>query len=259
MHSQRQTDPTPPNPADFRHSVDDAEVAQFSRIADEWWDATGKFKPLHEINPLRIGYIRELAVRHFRHDETAKAPLAGLRLLDIGCGGGLIAEPMARLGAAVVGADASEKNIAVAGLHANASGLSIDYRTTTAEALAAAGERFDVVLALEIVEHVTDPVAFIASCAALLNPGGLLIMSTLNRTRKSFLMAIVGAEYVLRLLPRGTHQWHKFVTPDEMQHAMEQAGLRVVDRRGMVLNPLRWQWKLSATDMDVNYLMAAAR
>ena len=240
-------------------SIDPAEVEQFSRIAETWWDEKGPFKPLHQINPVRIGYIREQALTHWQRDPKSLKALEGLRLLDIGCGGGLIAEPMRRMGAEVVGVDASEKNIKTAQLHAQQSGLTIDYRATTAEALVAQGEAFDIVLALEVVEHVADPAAFIASCAALVKPGGLLVMTTLNRTAKSYAMAIIGAEYVLRIMPRGTHQWKKFIRPSEMARAMERAGLSIQDMQGMVLNPLRWEWKLSATDLDVNYLMVAKK
>ncbi len=261
-------------------SVDPDEVAQFSRLAAQWWDPTGKFKPLHEINPLRIGYIKDHMCRHFIRDKAALRPFEGLTLVDIGCGGGLICEPMARLGAAVTGIDASQKNIGVAKTHAEQSGLAIDYRVETAEGLAATfaesgpregprpGENapaghddngFDTVLALEIIEHVTDPQAFITSCAALVKPGGLLVMTTINRTVKSLLMAKIGAEYVLRLLPRGTHQWQKFVRPSEMVDGVHANGMELVELRGMVLNPMKWQWYLSETDLDVNYLMVACK
>jgi 2-polyprenyl-6-hydroxyphenyl methylase/3-demethylubiquinone-9 3-methyltransferase len=236
--------------------VNPDEVEQFSRIAEEWWDPHGKFKPLHQINPARLGYLREQICRHFKHDTQAVKALSGLRLLDIGCGGGLICEPMARMGAAVTGIDASEKNIKTACVHAQQSGLNIDYRAATAESMQ---EQFDVVLALEIIEHVEGPEEFIRCCAALVKPGGLLIMSTLNRTAKSFAMAIVGAEYVLRLLPRGTHQWKKFIRPDEMSAAMSAAGLDIRDTSGLVLNPLRMQWQMHDSDTDVNYLMTAVK
>lgn len=250
MNAQTQTQPA-------YSSIDPKEVEQFSRIAGEWWDEKGKFKPLHDINPVRIGFIRDHALRHWQRDAKHLKALDGLRVLDIGCGGGLISEPMRRMGAQVVGADASERNIKTASLHAQQSGLEIDYRCTTAEALAEAGEQFDIVLALEIIEHVTDPAAFTASCAQLVAPGGLLIMSTLNRTAKSYAMAIVGAEYVLRLLPRGTHQWRKFIRPSEMARYLRQSRLDVADMQGMVLNPLKRVWKLSPDDLDVNYLMVA--
>lgn len=240
-------------------SIDPEEVAQFSRIAEEWWDPKGKFKPLHEINPLRISYIKSQCEDHFRSENQSLIPLGGLTLLDIGCGGGLICEPMARLGAEVTGIDASEKNIQTAALHADQSALTIAYQSCTAEHLVANGKQYDIVLALEIVEHVTDAQAFINACAALVKPGGLLVMSTINRTAKSLLMAKIGAEYVLRLLPRGTHDWRKFVRPDEMSRAMLASGLQIHDQRGIVLNPLLCQWKLTERDLDVNYLMTASK
>jgi 2-polyprenyl-6-hydroxyphenyl methylase/3-demethylubiquinone-9 3-methyltransferase len=192
-------------------TVDPAEIARFSAIADEWWDPNGKFKPLHRFTPTRLEYIRGRIAGHFGRDALAPKPLAGLRLLDIGCGGGLLCEPMARLGASVVGADAAERNVKTAAVHAERQGLAIDYRHTTAEALAEAGELFDVVLNMEVVEHVADVAAFMGACARLVRPGGLMVVATLNRTAKAFALAIVGAEYVLGWLPRGTHTWSKFV------------------------------------------------
>lgn len=242
-----------------RSSIDDAEVAKFQAMAAEWWDPAGKFKPLHMLNPVRLDYIATQVAAELGRDRKGLRPFEGLRLLDIGCGGGLVAEPMARLGAGVTGADAAEGNIAVARIHAAQSGLDIDYRATTAEALLADGERFDVVLALEIVEHVADPADFIATCARLLRPGGLLIASTLNRTPQSFAAAILGAEWVMRWLPRGTHDWRRFIRPDELAAMFEGAGLGVVDRAGMVFSPLAWGWSLSARDLSVNYLMTAVR
>lgn len=236
-------------------SIDPDEVEQFSRIAEEWWDESGKFKPLHDINPTRIGYIKQHICEHFGKDVDSIRPFSGLKLLDIGCGGGLICEPMTRLGADVSGVDASEKNIKTAALHAEQSGLEIDYRASTAESLVENKEQFDVVLALEIIEHVVDPDAFIASCSNLVKPDGVLIMSTINRTAKSYAMAIIGAEYILRLMPRGTHDWKKFVKPSEMRRAMESSGLEIVNTSGMVMNPLKWEWRISDTDIDVNYLM----
>lgn len=242
-----------------RSSIDDAEVAKFQAMAAEWWDPAGKFKPLHMLNPVRLDYIATQVAAELGRDRKGLRPFEGLRLLDIGCGGGLVAEPMARLGAGVTGADAAEGNIAVARIHAAQSGLDIDYRATTAEALLADGERFDVVLALEIVEHVADPADFIATCARLLRPGGLLIASTLNRTPQSFAAAILGAEWVMRWLPRGTHDWRRFIRPDELAAMFEGAGLGVVDSAGMVFSPLAWGWSLSARDLSVNYLMTAVR
>lgn len=240
-------------------TVDPAEVAKFEAMAAEWWDVNGKFKPLHMLNPCRLDYICAQIAGQFDRDLKADRPFAGLRLLDIGCGGGLLSEPMARLGAEVVGADAAERNIPVARLHAEQSGLVIDYRHTTAEALAEAGERFDVVLNMEVVEHVADPLAYLTACHDLLKPGGLMVCSTLNRNPKSWLMAIVGAEHVMRWLPVGTHEWSKFITPDELYDLLRRAGLDPVDRRGMVFNPLSWQWSLSARDLSVNYATTSLR
>jgi 2-polyprenyl-6-hydroxyphenyl methylase/3-demethylubiquinone-9 3-methyltransferase len=228
-------------------------------MAGEWWDPKGKFRPLHQINPLRLAFIRDEVCRRFGRNSKTTRVLAGLRVLDIGCGGGLLSEPLARLGGGVIGADASATNIEIAKLHAEESGLDIDYRTTTAEALAEAKETFDVILALEIVEHVPDMPAFIAICAGMLRPGGLMVVSTINRTAKAFALAIVGAEYVLRWLPRGTHQWNKFVTPDELRRALTASALAPGHIAGMVFDPLRGQWKLSETDAGVNYLIAADR
>ena len=240
-------------------SIDAAEVAKFEAMAAEWWDPKGKFKPLHMLNPVRLDYIAGQIAAEFARDRRSLRPFEGLRLLDIGCGGGLVSEPMARLGADVTGADAAEGNIRIARLHAEQSGLGIDYRATTAEALLEAGERFDVVLALEIVEHVADPQAFVTTCARLLRPGGLLVASTLNRTPQSFAAAIVGAEWVMRWLPRGTHDWRRFIRPDDLAGMFAAAGLRVVDRAGMVFNPVTFGWSLSPRDLSVNYLMAGVR
>ncbi|TBN39841.1 bifunctional 2-polyprenyl-6-hydroxyphenol methylase/3-demethylubiquinol 3-O-methyltransferase UbiG [Paracoccus subflavus] len=240
-------------------SIDPAEIAKFEAMAAEWWDPRGKFRPLHLMNPLRLDYIADQIAAEFGRDRRSLRPFEGLRVLDIGCGGGLVAEPMARLGAGVVGADAAEANIAVARLHAEQQGLSIDYRATTAEAMAAEGERFDAVLALEIVEHVADPTAFVATCRNLVRPGGLVILSTLNRTAKSFAAAIVGAEWILRWLPRGTHDWNRFITPAELAAMAAAAGLTVEDRRGMVFNPLTFGWSLSGRDLAVNYILTARR
>src|SRR5215831_11443304 len=239
-------------------TIDAAEVARFAALADTWWDPAGKMGMLHKLNPVRIGFIKEAACRRFGRDPKRVDSLAGLRFLDIGCGGGILSEPIARLGAAVVGADPAEANVEAARVHASREGLAIDYRSTTAEALADLGERFDVVLAMEVVEHVADLNLFVARCAEMVKPGGLMVAATLNRTIKSFALAIVGAEYVLRWLPRGTHQWDKFVTPNELEIAMVQAGLQVSDETGVIYNPLADRWQLSS-DMDVNYMLTAEK
>jgi 2-polyprenyl-6-hydroxyphenyl methylase/3-demethylubiquinone-9 3-methyltransferase len=239
-------------------TVDEAEVTRFSALAAQWWDPRGNMAVLHKFNPVRLGFIKEAACRHFGRDDKRLDALAGLRVLDIGCGGGILSEPLARLGAAVVGADPSQANIAAAQLHAADAGVSVDYRATTAEALADEGERFDLVLAMEVVEHVADLDLFIRRCTEMVRPGGLMITATLNRTLKSFALAIVGAEYVLRWLPRGTHQWEKFVTPDELEAALERHGLAVVDETGVIYDLLADRWRLSA-DMDVNYMVVAER
>ena len=240
-------------------TIDPAEIAKFEAMADAWWDPSGKFKPLHMLNPCRLDYITAQIAAEFGRDLKSERPFAGLRLLDIGCGGGLLSEPMARLGADVVGADAAERNIPVARIHAERSGLEIDYRHTSAEALAEAGEVFDVVLNMEVVEHVADPRAYLDACGALLKPGGLMICSTINRNPKSFAIAIVGAEYVIRWLPKGTHEWSKFITPDELYGFLEAAGLRPVDRKGFVFNPVSWSWSLSDRDLSVNYVTASTK
>lgn len=239
------------------NTVDPDEIERFSRIASQWWDANGKFKPLHVINPLRIGYIRDHVMATFGIAAAATSPLKGLSLLDIGCGGGLICEPMARLGATVTGIDASEKNIKVATLHAQQNGLDIDYRATSAEALVETGARYDVVLALEIIEHVADIPAFVEACCKLLKPNGLMVWSTINRTPKSYALAIIGAEYVLRWLPRGTHTWSKFVKPSELHEQLRNNGFSVSDMTGMTMNPLNFKWKLTKNDLSVNYLLVA--
>jgi len=240
-------------------TIDPAEVAKFEAMAAEWWDPNGKFKPLHMLNPCRLDYITSQIAAEFDRDLGIDSPFAGLRILDIGCGGGLLSEPMARLGADVVGADAAERNIPVAQVHAEQSGLTIDYRHTSAEALAAAGEQFDVVLNMEVVEHVADPQAYLTACQQLLRPGGLHICSTINRNDKSYAMAIVGAEYVMRWLPKGTHEWKKFITPDELYALLEAAGVSPVDRKGFIFNPITWQWSLSAKDLSVNYVTASVK
>ena len=240
-------------------TIDPAEVAKFEAMAAEWWNPNGKFKPLHMLNPCRLDYITAQIAAEFDRDLTMPNPFKGVRLLDIGCGGGLLSEPMARLGAVVVGADAAPRNIPVAQLHADAAGLTIDYRHTTAEDLAAAGEQFDVILNMEVVEHVADPLAYLTACQMLLKPGGLMVCSTLNRNPKSFVMAIIGAEWVMRWLPKGTHDWAKFITPDELYDLLRRAGLNPVDRKGMVFNPVAWSWSLSARDLSCNYVTSSLK
>jgi 2-polyprenyl-6-hydroxyphenyl methylase/3-demethylubiquinone-9 3-methyltransferase len=239
-------------------SVDPAEVAKFSRMAAEWWDPTGKFKPLHKINPVRLGYIRDHAFRHYNLDDRSRTPLDGLSLLDIGCGGGLLCEPLARLGAKVTGIDVSDTNIKIAALHAREQGVAIDYRSVAVEEMAKKRTRFDIVLNMEVVEHVADVEGFVGASAKLVKPGGLMFMATLNRTLKSFALAIVGAEYILGWLPKGTHKWEKFLTPQELSAHIEDAGLAVVDRAGVVYSPLADNWRLSG-DLDVNYMLLAAK
>ena len=240
-------------------TVDPSEIAKFEAMAAEWWDPNGKFKPLHMLNPCRLDYITRQIAGEFERDLTSDAPFAGLRILDIGCGGGLLSEPMARLGADVVGADAAEGNLPVARIHAEQSGLEIDYRHTTAEALAEAGEAFDVILNMEVVEHVADPLSYLTAPQLLLKSGGLQLCSTINRNPKSYAMAIVGAEVVMRWLPRGTHEWSKFITPDELFDLLSQAGLTPVDRKGFVFNPLLWSWSISDRDLSVNYVTASTK
>ncbi len=240
-------------------TVDATEVARFSRLAGQWWDPHGKMAVLHRFNPVRLAYIRDAACRRFDRDARKLGCLAGLRILDIGCGGGILCEPLTRLGAAVVGVDPAPANIAAARLHAGDSGLAIDYRTDTAEVLADAGERFDVVLAMEVVEHVADVSLFVRRCAEMVKPGGgLMIAATINRTLKSFALAIVGAEYVLRWLPRGTHRWDRFVTPNELEIAMTAGGLRLCGETGVIYHPLADRWQLSS-DTDVNYMLTAEK
>ena len=241
-----------------KSTVDPAEVERFSALAAEWWDPLGKMAPLHKFNPVRLGYIRDQAAARFGRDPKRLDSMKGLAILDIGCGGGLLCEPLARLGASMTGIDPSDTNIAAAREHAAQSELAIDYRCTTAEELAETGATFDLVLAMEVVEHVADVNLFVQSCGALVKPQGLMIAATLNRTLKSFALAIVGAEYILRWLPIGSHRWDKFVTPNELEIAMEQSGLRVTHEQGVIYNILADRWQLS-TDTDVNYMLVAER
>jgi 2-polyprenyl-6-hydroxyphenyl methylase/3-demethylubiquinone-9 3-methyltransferase len=246
-----------------RHSaepstVDPGEIARFAAMAANWWDPQGACRPLHRLNPARLGFIRDKLAGHFSRDVTVREPFAGLSLIDIGCGGGLVCEPMARLGFAVTGVDAAAENITVARNHAAAQGLAIDYRADAAEALVAEGAQFDVVLALEVVEHVAEPEVFLASIGQLVRPGGAVVLSTLNRTAKAYALGIVGAEYVLRWVPRGTHSWSKFVKPSELAAGVRRAGLDVRELAGILYDPLRDSWSIGR-DLDVNYLMFATR
>ncbi len=239
-------------------TVDPAEVARFERLAETWWDPKGPMRPLHKFNPVRLAFIRDEACRRFGRDPRAPRPLDGLGILDVGCGGGVLSEPLARLGARVTGLDPAEGNVRVARLHAERSGVAVDYRSEAVEDVAAAGERFDVVLAMEVVEHVADVRAFTAACCEAVAPGGMLVMATINRTMRAFALAIVGAEYVLGWLPKGTHQWEKFVTPEELEEAVEAGGLAVGAVQGVVYSPLRDRWSLSR-DTAVNYMVTALR
>jgi len=240
-------------------SVDPAEIAKFSALAEAWWDPAGKFRPLHRLNPVRLAYIRDRAAARFGREALAPRPLAGLCLVDIGCGGGLLSEPLARMGAQVTGIDAAEMSIAAARRHAEESEVEIDYRQETAEALVETGARFEIVLAMEIVEHVGDVPGFMAAAATLVAPGGLLIISTLNRTAKSFALAVLGAEYLLRWLEPGTHDWRRFLKPSEVAAAVRPHGLALVDAVGVVYSPLSDKWRLAASDLDVNYMMCFER
>jgi 2-polyprenyl-6-hydroxyphenyl methylase/3-demethylubiquinone-9 3-methyltransferase len=235
-------------------TIDPAEIAKFSAMADEWWDPAGKFAPLHKFNPVRLAFIRDTAAAHF--NRTGLKPFTGLNLLDIGCGGGLLSEPTARLGFAVTGVDPAEKNIRIASAHAR--GLPINYRTASAEVLAGEGAVFDVVLNMEVVEHVADLRAYLKACAQLVKPGGLMFVATLNRTLKSLALAKVMAEYILGWLPPGTHDWNRFVEPDALRRILEESGLNPLKLQGVTFDPLAWDWRLSS-DVDVNYMLVASR
>lgn len=239
-------------------NIDPAEVERFQALAKAWWDPTGKFRPLHQIGPARLTFVRDELARHFGREAGGLRPLKDLTVLDVGCGGGLMSEPLCRLGARVTGIDPGEKNIAIARGHAEPQGLAIDYRAATVEERVAAGDQYDAVVCLEVVEHVPDVARFVKACADLVRPGGMLILSTINRTVKSYALAIVGAEYILQWLPRGTHQWERFVTPDELARHVTAAGLTPPRFMGFVYSPFRDAWSL-APDTDVNYLASAAK
>jgi 2-polyprenyl-6-hydroxyphenyl methylase / 3-demethylubiquinone-9 3-methyltransferase len=256
--SSAPTEPLTGSPTGSSRTLDTAEVDRFQRMAREWWDAGGKFKPLHQIGPVRLAFIRDELTRHFELKSGGLKPLDGLKILDIGCGGGLISEPLTRLGARVTGIDPGAENIAVARTHAEPQGLAIDYRVATVEELAAAGEVYDAVVCLEVVEHVPDVGLFLKACASVVRPGGLVVLSTINRNLKSYALAIVAAEYVLGWLPRGTHQWDRFITPDELAAHLSAAGCGPARFMGFVYNPLRDVWSLDP-DTGVNYLASAAK
>ena len=239
-------------------TIDQSEVDRFSAMAAEWWNPAGKFRPLHKFNPVRLAYIRERVCENFGRDPKEARPLEGLRILDIGCGGGLLSEPVARMGASVTGADPSEKNIGIASTHASESGVAVDYRAVSAEQLAQAGESFDVVLNMEVVEHVADVDLFMSTCASMVRPGGLMFVATINRTLKAAALAIFAAENILRWLPRGTHQYEKLVRPQELETPLTASGLEIIHRTGVFYNPLQDRWNLSP-DMDVNYMLLARR
>ena len=239
-------------------SLDPAEVEKFSKMAAEWWNPKGKFGVLHVFNPVRLTYIKEQVTARLGRDPFVREPFAGLRLLDIGCGGGLLSEPMARLGATVVGVDPSEKNIKTASVHASEMELAIDYRVGLAEDLAAAGEKFDIILNMEVIEHVADPAAFVATCCSMLKPGGLIFVATLNRTLKSFALGIIGAEYVLGWLPKGTHHWEKFITPEELEIWLKANNTEIKAKSGVTYHPLAGEWRRS-NDLGVNYMVVGEK
>jgi len=237
---------------DMRNTVDQKEIQAFSKDAAHWWDQDGPFKPLHRLNPVRLAYIKEQICAHYGRDALSLKPFTGLDILDVGCGGGLVCEPMARLGGSVTGADADAKAIEVAKEHAVLSGLEISYENKPAEQIE---KKFDIVLALEIIEHVSDPAAFVKNCAALCKNGGLVIFSTLNRTPKSYALGIVAAEYILRWVPQGTHNWKKFIKPSELARHARDAELSPQQVQGLIFNPLKNEFAMSKSDMDVNYFM----
>lgn len=239
-------------------TVDPAEVARFDALGAEWWNEKGKMAPLHAMNPARLSFLRDALVRHFGHDARALRPLKGLSILDIGCGGGLLSEPLARMGGEVTGIDPAPGNVEIARAHAASTGVSVAYEAITAEELVERGTRFDVVVALEVVEHVADVALFVRTAGRLVAEGGVLVLSTLNRTAKSFALAIVGAEYVLRWLPPGTHHWDKFITPEELEATLAAAGFAPREKVGLAYEPFSSDFRLTE-DLGVNYFMVAAR
>ena len=239
--------------------VDKDEISKFEAMASEWWDPNGKFKPLHMLNPCRLEYITNQIKAHFNCDDDDFEPFKGIKVLDIGCGGGLLTEPIARLGASVVGVDPAEKNIKVAQLHLRKSNLDIDYRVSTAEKLLAKKEFFDVILNMEVVEHVPDPLNYLRTCSKLLKNNGLMTCSTINRNYKSYLWAIIGAEYIMKWLPKKTHEWNKFIKPEELSSFIEKTGLKVIDKSGFVFNFVKWDWNLSREDLSVNYVISSIK
>ena len=243
----------------INNTIDNNEISKFQAMADEWWDPNGKFKPLHMLNPSRLQYIVDQIAMHFDSNLTKKEPFKGISLLDIGCGGGLLSEPMARMGANVIGADAADRNLPIARAHAVQSNLVIDYQHTTVEELVEGTERFDVILNMEVIEHVANPSSYVKACSELLKPNGLMICSTINRNVKSYLNAIIGAEYVMRWLPKGTHEWSKFITPDELSTLLEGAGLTLVDKKGFSFNKISWTWTISNNDLSINYVTTSVK
>ena len=240
-------------------TIDNEEILKFQAMASEWWDPSGKFKPLHMLNPCRLKYITEQISWHFDLNLDKSSPFDGLNLLDIGCGGGLLCEPMARMGAKVLGADAAERNIPIAQAHAKQSGLKIEYRHTSVEDLLTERTKFDVILNMEVIEHVTDPSSFLKACSELLRPNGLMVCSTINRNVNSYFNAIIGAEYVMRWLPKGTHEWSKFIKPEELVDLMNFANLNVVDKKGFSFNKFLWRWSISKTNLNVNYVVSSVK
>ena len=240
-------------------TINQDELLKFEKMADEWWDPSGHFKPLHKLNPTRIQYIRDMIIRHYALNTSLDKPLNKIKILDIGCGGGLMSEPFAHLGADVTGLDAVDKNIQIASLHAQKNNIHVTYTTSTVEEFISSKEQYDVVFALEIIEHVENPAFFTENCLKLVKKGGLFFGSTINRTAKSYILSIIGAEYIMNWLPKGTHQWSKFITPDELIQLIRQAKLEKVDQKGFVFNPLSWQWRLSDRDLSVNSVTASVK